>query len=338
VTEPDRVSSSALLKARDLTVTFHTPDGPVRAVDRLDLDLAPGERLGLVGESGSGKSVLVRTLMGLYRRREAETSGTVRFNGTDILALSERRRRSIWGRDIAMIFQDPMNSLHPIIPVGDQIAEVLMVHRDMPKAQARVRAVELLDRVGMVQAPQRARSRAHELSGGMRQRVMIAMAMACEPKLLLADEPTTALDVTVQARILTLFDSLCAEFGIGLVLVSHDLEVVSRHTDRIAVMYAGQLVETGPVTDVYRRPSMRYTEALIAATPRWHRDCQVLPRPIPGQAPNLLDPMTGCRFAPRCAAATEQCTEAAPPFEPVEPGSEHRRACWHPVIHEARIS
>lgn len=337
MTENDTVPANRLFEVRDLSVTFHTPEGAVGAVEGVDLDLAQGERLGIVGESGSGKSVLVRTLMGLYRPRDAEISGTVRFDGKEILALPERRKRAIWGKDIAMIFQDPMNSLHPIAPVGDQIAEVLMVHRDMAKGPARAKAVELLELVGIAQAERRSRSRAHELSGGMRQRVMIAMAMACEPKLLLADEPTTALDVTVQARILALFDALCREFGIGLILVSHDLELVSRHTDRIAVMYAGKLVETGPVAEVYRRPSMRYTEALIAATPRWSQDSQILPRPIPGQPPNLLDPMVGCRFAPRCVAASEQCVEAAPSFEPVAPQSEHRRACWHPVTYDKAL-
>ena len=327
-------ATDPLLQVRGLSVTFPTPEGDIRAVDGIDLDLARGERLGIVGESGSGKSVLVRTVMGLYRPREADISGTVRFDGEDVLALPQRRRRAIWGRDIAMIFQDPMNSLHPITPVGEQITEVLTTHRDMSRRAARERAVELLDMVGIAQARQRARARAHELSGGMRQRVMIAMAMACEPTLLLADEPTTALDVTVQARILALFDSLCDEFGIGLVLVSHDLEVVRRHTDRIAVMYAGRVVETGPVAAVHHRASMRYTEALTAATPRWDPDRQVLPRPIPGHPPNLLDPIAGCRFAPRCVAAVDRCHDEAPPLEPVAPGSDHRRACWNPVVHD----
>lgn len=323
-----------LLDVADLRVEFATPDGPVRAVDDVSVGLDRGERLGIVGESGSGKSVLVRTMMGLVRPSEATITGSVVFDGLPLLPLGERQRRAIWGRDIAMIFQDPMNSLHPITPVGDQVAEVLRIHRGLDRAAARRRAVELLDMVGIAEPARRARSRAHELSGGMRQRVMIAMAMACEPKVLLADEPTTALDVTVQARILALFDDLCRTFGIGLVLVSHDLEVVSRHTDRIAVMYGGRLVETGPVAAVCNHPTMRYTKALLDATPRWNTDKQVLATPIPGYPPNALEPLAGCPFAPRCGAAIAACHDTTPPLDAVPADPDHRSACWNPVVHD----
>jgi oligopeptide/dipeptide ABC transporter ATP-binding protein len=226
-----------------------------------------------------------------------------------------------------MVFQDPLSALHPITPIGGQIIEAVRRDPEMDRRAAHDRAVELLDQVGIPQPRQRMTSRAHELSGGMRQRVAIAMAIACRPKLLIADEPTTALDVTVQARILELFDSLCEQNGIGLVLVSHDLGVVGRHTDQVAVMYAGRIGEVGPVRDVFAQPTMHYTRALMAAMPQSGR---ALPRPIPGLPPNLLDAAPGCRFAPRCAYATDECTNARPSLEPIGIGSGHRYACWHP--------
>ncbi|TDE11167.1 ABC transporter ATP-binding protein [Jiangella asiatica] len=320
-----------LLSVENLKVRFATPEGLVTAVDGVDLQLGHGERLGIVGESGSGKSVLIRTIMGLYRPGDASIEGDVVFDGRRVLTMTPRERRRIWGSEIGMIFQDPMNSLHPITPVGAQIAEALRLHRGMTRKEAAERAVELLDLVKIADPRRRSRQRAHELSGGMRQRVMIAMAMACEPKLLLADEPTTALDVTVQARILELFDSLCGEFGIGLILVSHDLGVVGRHTDRVAVMYAGQVGETGSVRQVLERPTMRYTGALLDAAPRWGRDHQVLPTPIGGQPPNLLTLGPGCHFAPRCPGATDRCREARPALVAVPGQPEHRAACWHPI-------
>ncbi|OON28050.1 MULTISPECIES: ABC transporter ATP-binding protein [Micromonospora] len=324
------MTGDALLSIRDLVVEFPTPAGPVRAVDQVSLDLGFGERLGIVGESGSGKSVLARTAMGLTRTRAARVTGQVRLAGHAVLDLSERRRRALWGREVAMVFQDPLSALHPITPIGEQIAEAVRRDPRVTRRQAATRAVELLETVGIPLAAQRARSRAHELSGGMRQRVAIAMAVAGRPKLIFADEPTTALDVTVQARILDLFDALCREFGIGLVMVSHDLGVVGRHTDRVAVMYAGRIAERGPVADVFARPGMRYTSALMAAIPRADVARQVLPRPIPGLPPNLLDPPPGCRFAPRCGFASDRCRTAQPPMTARAAGAGHEFACWHP--------
>jgi oligopeptide/dipeptide ABC transporter ATP-binding protein len=329
-----------VLEVRDLVVEFDTPAGPVRAVDGVSLTLRQGERLGLVGESGSGKSVLSRTVMGLTRPRSATITGEVLLDGHPILGWSERQRRTLWGRDVAMVFQDPLSALHPITPIGAQIVEAVRRDPEVTRQSARERAVELLDQVGIPQARTRMTSRAHELSGGMRQRVAIAMAIACRPKLLIADEPTTALDVTVQARILDLFDTLCTQNGIGLVLVSHDLGVVGRHTDQVAVMYAGRIGEVGPVREVFARPTMHYTRALMAAMPQPDRADRALPRPIPGLPPNLLDAAPGCRFAPRCGHATEQCLTTQPPLEAVPDGHGHRYACWHPstapaTTHEA---
>ncbi|WP_155053952.1 ABC transporter ATP-binding protein [Streptomyces blattellae] len=326
----NQAATERLLTVRDLRVEFPTADGTVRAVDNVSLDLGYGERLGIVGESGSGKSVLSRTIMGLTRSRTARVTGEVILDGRSVLDLSERSRRSMWGRDVAMVFQDPLSSLHPIMPIGEQIAEAVRRDASVTRREAGARAVQLLETVGVPLAAQRAKARAHELSGGMRQRVAIAMAIACRPKLIIADEPTTALDVTVQARILDLFDELCREFRIGLVMISHDLGVVGRHTDRIAVMYAGRIAERGPVAHVFARPAMRYTSALMAAIPRHDGARRTLPRPIRGLPPNLADPPAGCRFSPRCAHAGDACHEAAPALVEVEGEPGHEYACWHP--------
>ncbi|MEU8267555.1 ABC transporter ATP-binding protein [Sphaerisporangium sp. NPDC049002] len=319
-----------LLSIRDLVVEFPTSAGTVRAVDHVSLELGHGERLGIVGESGSGKSVLARTAMGLTRPGSARISGQVVIAGHSVLELGERRRRALWGREVAMVFQDPLSALHPITPIGEQIAEAVRRDPRATRRQASARAVELLETVGIPQASRRVHARAHELSGGMRQRVAIAMAVACRPKLLFADEPTTALDVTVQARILDLFDELCANFGIGLVMVSHDLGVVGRHTDHVAVMYAGRIAERGPVRAVFARPSMHYTSSLMAAIPRHRAAEQSLPRPIPGQPPNLLAPPPGCRFGPRCGHATARCHDEQPPLLALGDAPGHEYACWHP--------
>jgi oligopeptide/dipeptide ABC transporter ATP-binding protein len=328
--EPD-LGVDKLLEVSDLVVEFGTPAGPVRAVDGVSLSLRHGERLGLVGESGSGKSVLSRTVMGLTRPRSASISGQVLLDGRAILDMSERQRRALWGRDIAMVFQDPLSALHPITPIGDQIVEAVRRDPGVSRPAARARAVELLEQVGIPQPSRRMNARAHEFSGGMRQRVAIAMAIACRPKLLIADEPTTAVDVTVQARILELFDTLCRQYDIGLVLVSHDLGVVGRHTDQVAVMYAGRIGEVGPVRDVFARPTMHYTRALMAAMPRPDQPDRQLPRPIPGLPPNLLDPAPGCRFAPRCQYAADDCRRDQPPLQPLSGGQDHKYACWHPA-------
>ncbi|OYD61124.1 ABC transporter ATP-binding protein [Rhodococcus sp. OK302] len=321
-----------LLSVKNLKVQFPTPRGLATAVNGVSFDLARRERLGIVGESGSGKSVLSRTIMGLTSSRDAKISGQVMFNGREILGLRAGERRSLWGREIAMVFQDPLSSLHPIIPVGDQVTEAVRRAPGVSRREARAKATELLDMVGIPDAAAKSRSRAHELSGGQCQRVMIAMAMACTPKLLLADEPTTALDVTVQAKILELFDELCAEFSIGLIMVSHDLGVIGRHTDRVTVMYAGKMVETGSITDVFEAPTMQYTRALIRAIPRFDANHRGLPEPISGLPPNLLAPPPGCSFAPRCRAAIDVCHESAPELVPACNSPEHRYACWQPTL------
>jgi len=322
--------AAPLLEVRDLVVEFPTRSGVVRAVDHVDLTLGQGRRLGIVGESGSGKSVLGRTVMGLTRPTEARISGEVVLAGHAILQLRERERRELWGREVAMVFQDPLSALHPITPIGDQIVEAVRREPGVGRRAAAARAVELIETVGIPLARQRFGARAHELSGGMRQRVAIAMAIACRPKLIIADEPTTALDATVQARVLDLFDELCRSFDIGLVMVSHDLGVVGAHTDDVAVMYAGRIAERGPVAEVFAHPSMRYTSALMSAIPERRRGERSLPRPIPGMPPNLLEPADGCRFAPRCTAATEQCQRERPDLRPRPEAPEHRFACWHP--------
>jgi peptide/nickel transport system ATP-binding protein len=323
--------SEPLLSVRDLVVEFETPRGPVRAVDGVSFELAEGERLGVVGESGSGKSVLSRTVMGLTTMRNAKVGGEVVLNGQSVLDLSERRRRALWGREVAMVFQDPLSALHPITPIGDQVIEAVRREPGVDRKAARARAIELLELVGIPRAEDRMKARAGELSGGMRQRVMIAMAMACRPQLLIADEPTTALDVTVQARVLKLFDELCDEFGIGLILVSHDLRVVGSHTDHVAVMYAGRMVEIGTAAAVFDRPMMRYSRALMDALPKRDPAGHELPKPIPGTPPNLLSPPPGCPFSPRCAFAQDDCRETRPELSSVADQPGHSYACLHPA-------
>jgi peptide/nickel transport system ATP-binding protein len=248
-----------------------------------------------------------------------------------MLELGERRRRALWGREVAMVFQDPLSALHPIAPIGDQVVEAVRRDPEVGRSVARARAVELLELVGIPRAGERMKARAGELSGGMRQRVMIAMAMACRPQLLIADEPTTALDVTVQARVLKLFDELCDEFGIGLILVSHDLRVVGSHTDHVGVMYAGRLVEIGTAAAVFERPMMRYSRALMDAIPKRDPSGHELPAPIPGMPPNLLAPPPGCPFSPRCAHAQEDCRGTRPELAPVADQPGHSYACLHPA-------
>ncbi|MDQ6524261.1 ABC transporter ATP-binding protein [Nocardioides sp. LHD-245] len=320
-----------LLQIEDLVVEFPTRGGLVRAVDGVSLTLGRGERLGIVGESGSGKSVLGRTVMGLNDRARARISGRVLFEGKDVLGASAQERRELWGRQISMIFQDPLSALHPITPIGAQIAEAVRRLPDVDKAQAAERAVELLDMVGIPDARRRARQRAHEFSGGMRQRALIAMAIACKPKLIIADEPTTALDVTVQAKILDLLDELCTELSIGSVLITHDMGVVAQHTDRVAVMYGGQVVETAPVAGLFAAPTMRYTRALLAAIPQMAPGRRSLPVPIGGTPPNPLERGAGCRFAPRCTFAEDDCHQAIPELLALADATDHRYRCWHPA-------
>ena len=324
--------SDALLVVSDLVVALPTPAGPVTVVDGVSFTLDPGRRLGIVGESGSGKSVLGRSVMGLTSGRSTTVTGRVVIAGQSVLDLSPRRRRALWGRTVAMVFQDPLSALHPMIPVGEQVAEAVRRIPATGRQTARNRAVELLDMVGIARAGVQSRRLAHEFSGGMRQRVAIAMAVAGNPRLLIADEPTTALDVTVQSRILALFDELCTRLEIGLVMISHDLAVVSAHTDDVAVMYGGRLVETGPAQELFRSPRMRYTEALLDAIPRLPAATAVLPRPIPGHPPSPADRGAGCTFVARCAHASDRCGSELPPLEPAgTTRRDHAFACWHPV-------
>ncbi|WP_404401525.1 ABC transporter ATP-binding protein [Pelagibacterium halotolerans] len=296
-------------------------------IEGVSLSIAPGEMLGLVGESGCGKSVTALSIMRLIAEPPMRISkGAIRFEGKDLLSLSEKALEAVRGDDIAMIFQEPMTSLNPVFTIGDQIAEAVRLHRDVTKAKANERAVELLARVG-IPSPRTALGRyPHQLSGGQRQRVMIAIALACDPKLLVADEPTTALDVTVQAQILELIDDLRRETGMAVLLITHDLGVVSQYCDRVAVMYGGRIVEEAPANDLFAHPHHRYTEALLRTIPASNPPGVELPAiggtvPPPGKRP------TGCTFNPRCPARIEKCTEIMPVLE----GGTHLTRCWNPA-------
>jgi oligopeptide/dipeptide ABC transporter ATP-binding protein len=315
-----------LLDIRHLDVVFHTPRGTVAAVQDVSLSIDAGEVLGLVGESGSGKSVTTRAILQLNPMPPGEVrGGEIRYRGQDLLRISPRELQQIRGAQISMIFQDPMSALNPVVRVGDQIAEALTVHGLCAPKQARERAVELLRLVGLPAPEKRARQFPHNLSGGMRQRVVIAIALACSPKLILADEPTTALDVTVQDQILKLLLNLKEQTGAGLLLVTHDLAVVAQTCDRVAVMYAGRIVETGPTADVLMHPRHPYTRGLLASVPAVDRSGERL-QTIPGALPDLTNPPPGCLFAPRCARAEARCTQAGDfSLAPVAP--EHATAC-----------
>ncbi|TQM11357.1 ABC transporter ATP-binding protein [Pseudonocardia kunmingensis] len=317
-----------LLEVRDLTVEFPTRRGPLRAVNDVSFTIDRGEILGLVGESGSGKSVTSLALMGLTEHTGGRVvRGSVRFDGRDLLALSPRARAEILGRDLGMIFQQPVRSLNPTMRVGDQIAEVVRRHRDVSRAEARDRAIHMLDRVRIPDPARRARDYPHTFSGGMCQRVMIAMALACEPKLLIADEPTTALDVTVQAHVLDLLTELRADTGIAVLLITHDLGVIAHTSDRIAVMYCGQIVETGPVRDVLHTPSHPYTEGLLAAIPV--RGARTRLVAIPGTVPPPDEPPPGCRFHPRCPHSRPGLCDTRTPELRISPAGRPDR-CHHP--------
>jgi peptide/nickel transport system ATP-binding protein len=303
-------TAAAVLQATDLRVTLPTPLGSIQPVRGVQIALRPGQRLGVVGESGCGKSMLALAIMGLLPE-QAHTSGDLQLNGENLLQAEEHRWNRIRGNQVAMVFQEPMTALNPLHTVGDQIAEPLRIHKGLDREQARAKALELLERVAMPQAAQRLDSYPHQLSGGQRQRVGIAIALACEPKLLIADEPTTALDVTVQAQILTLIQKLVSESNMALVLISHDLRLVQRHVDSVAVMYAGQIVEHGPVAQVFSNPLHPYTQGLMAARPSLHGPRgQPLPT-IAGRVVSLHQVGAGCAFAPRCHKAIDACGAAA---------------------------
>jgi len=342
-----------LVSVEDLRVHFHTDAGVVKAVDGVSWSIAPGETLGIVGESGSGKSVSALAVMGLVSQPPARITGRILFNGRDLLTAGEDELRALRGRDISMIFQDPLTALNPVFKVGHQVAEVIQAHEKIGKIPARKRAVDLLAEVGIPNARQRAEEYPHQYSGGMRQRAMIAMALALDPALLLADEPTTALDVTVQAQIMSLLRKLQESRGTAIVLITHDLGVVAGHADRVivmyagkvamilvthdlpvvaqvcsraAVMYAGRIVEAGLTQDLYHDPRHPYSLGLLSSVARLDRRRTDRLRPIPGQPPSLIRVPPGCPFHPRCAFATEICSREMPPL--TGPAS-HLAACHH---------
>ena len=324
-------AGAALASIRDLTTRFPTPAGEVTAVDRVSLDIEQGQTLGIVGESGSGKTMLLRSITGAFPVAGVERRGRVVVDGVDLLTAPAVQRRQTLGTRIGVVSQDPLAALNPVRTVGSQLAEVMRVHRGVGRTAARRRAVDLLGQVGIPQAERRVDQYPHELSGGMRQRVTIALALANEPKLLLADEPTTALDVTIQDQILRLLRALTEERGMALVLVTHDLAVVRGWTDDVAVMYAGQIVEHGPTDVVFAAPNHRYTQALLASTPRLDLPAHSRLTAIAGQPPSLVDLPAGCRFAPRCAHAQPGCGDQ--PAETVLGSVRYR--CWHPAGGEA---
>jgi peptide/nickel transport system ATP-binding protein len=325
-----RVETGTILEVEDLRTHFRTPRGVVRAVDGVSFTLDRGKALGVVGESGSGKTVLARTIMGLLPRRGTILSGSVRFEGTEVLGRSPKQMRSLWGKEMAMIFQDPMTSLNPLMKIGKQIEEPLRTHLAMTGKVATATAVQLLKSVRIPEAERRLQQYPHELSGGMRQRVMIAIAMACGPTLLFADEPTTALDVTVQAQILDLINDQRLDRNMSVILVTHDLGVVAGHTDEIAVMYGGRLVEKAPTRTLFANMKMPYTEALMKSIPKLEQPSHSRLFAIPGRPPDLVNPPTGCRFAPRCPYAQDRCREEEPPLI-VDDDPQHSYACWYPV-------
>ncbi|MBO0902142.1 ABC transporter ATP-binding protein [Jiella sonneratiae] len=320
-----------LLALSDYAIRFATPDGTVKAVNGLDLTVAPGETVAVVGESGSGKSQTFNGVFGLLARN-AETSGEAVFEGRDLLAMSQKELDTVRGDHMAMVFQDPMTALNPAMKIKHQLAETLTVHKRVKRRAAEAEALKMLKKVGIPEAERRIDQYPHELSGGMRQRVVIAMALLCRPKLIVADEPTTALDVTIQAQILDLFRDLTSEAGTALVLITHDLGVVAGIADKVVVMYAGRIVEEAGVDQLFARPAMPYTAALIRSIPRVDREAEAV-EPIGGRPPDLIHPPTGCAFHPRCRFAEDRCRRERPPLEAVEPG--RRAACWFPFVDDA---
>jgi peptide/nickel transport system ATP-binding protein len=322
-------AEDVLLDVHDLETYFETDRGVVRAVDGVSLSLAAGRTLGIVGESGSGKTVLSRSIMGLLPRRGTHRDGSVRFEGTEISTLSPKAMREYWGAQMAMIFQDPMTSLNPVMKIGNQITESIRQHLDVSRDFADDLAENLLQSVRIPEPRQRLKEYPHQLSGGMRQRVCIAVALACGPKLLFADEPTTALDVTVQAQVLDLIRRQQDERFMAMVLITHDLGVVAGRADEIVVMYAGRIVERAPTSVLFADMKMPYTQALLSSIPKLGQVSHSRLATIPGRPPDLVNPPVGCKFAPRCAYAQDRCIEEEPPLLDASPGHEFR--CWFPV-------
>ncbi|MEV5600904.1 ABC transporter ATP-binding protein [Streptomyces sp. NPDC052299] len=315
-----------LLEVRDLHVEFHTRDGVVKAVNGVNYSVAEGETLAVLGESGSGKSVTAQAVMGILDMPPGKIpQGEILFKGRDLLKMKKEERRKIRGQEMAMIFQDALSSLNPVLTVGEQLGEMYVVHRGMSRKDAKAKAVELMDRVRIPAAKERVGNYPHQFSGGMRQRIMIAMALALEPSLIIADEPTTALDVTVQAQVMDLLAELQRELNMGLILITHDLGVVADVADKIAVMYAGRIVETSPVHDIYKAPAHPYTKGLLASIPRLDQKGQEL-YAIKGLPPNLLHIPPGCAFNPRCPMAQDVCRTDVPPLYDV---AEHRKSACH---------
>ncbi len=323
------MSRDVLLAVEDLTVRFWTARGIVHAVNGVSFDVSPGETLGIVGESGCGKSVTSLAVLGILPRAGRVTKGRAVFQGRDLIGLPDEQLREIRGREIAMIFQDPMTSLNPVLTIGRQIREVLETHFGMHKRAAVDRTAELLDHVGIPSPRIRLRDYPHQFSGGMRQRAMIAMALACEPKLLIADEPTTALDVTIQAQILNLLRELVAERGTALILITHDLGVVAGMCERVNVMYGGMFMETGSARQVFARPRHPYTLGLLQSVPRLDAARRAHLQPIEGVPRDMLRPPAACPFQPRCTYEVEESRQEVPPLVELEPG--HHVACFNPV-------
>ena len=314
-----------LLRVRDLTIAFGVGENPPRAVDGVGFEVAVGGAVGIVGESGSGKSVTALSILRLLGTGARILAGEILFEGTDLLTLPAARLPDIRGRDIAMIFQEPMSALNPLMTIGDQVAEAILLHQPLARATRRARVIDLLGLVGIPDPEARLGAYPHQFSGGMRQRVMIAMALACSPKLLIADEPTTALDVTIQAQVLALMTRIRAKTGTAILLISHDLGVIAEMCERVVVMYAGRVVEEGPVRGIFNHATHPYTRGLLQSVPRLDDDRRRLSQ-IPGAVPMPGQVRAGCPFRARCAPAIPRCAEAMPPLRDV--GEGHRAACW----------
>ena len=319
-----------LLEVQNLNTNFYTGEGVVKAVNNVSYTVEVGETIGLVGESGSGKSVSALSILRLVPYPGQIVSGRVMFQGTDLLSLSDREMQSIRGRRIGMVFQEPMTSLNPVLTIERQLTEALETHLGLNRDGARKRAIDLLDRVGIPDPHQRIKEHPHKLSGGMRQRVMIAMALSCGPDLIIADEPTTAVDVTIQAQLLELMKNLTREFNVALIIISHNMGIVARYVDRVAIMYAGKIVEQGSVMQIFKSPQHPYTIGLQRSIPRLDLERKEKLEPIPGQPPDLARLPSGCSFMERCTYAVDRCATQEP--NSVEVGEDHWSACWEAPI------
>ncbi|WDR01274.1 ABC transporter ATP-binding protein [Devosia algicola] len=327
------MSRPPILSVRNLRTSFFAQRGEVQAVRGVSFDVAPGEILGIVGESGSGKSITCMSILRLLKSTGRIVDGQAIFDGQDLMELDENAMADLRGNDIGMIFQDPMTSLNPTLSVGEQVVETIIRHRRISRAEARKRAIELFELVRIPSAAQRLKSFPHEFSGGMRQRVMIAMALSCDPKLLIADEPTTALDVTIQRQILLLLKQLQNRLGMAVILITHDLGVIAEVTDRIVVMYGGMVMEQGSVTELFAHPRHPYTQGLLRSVPDLRDGEHTRLTPIAGTPPDMIQPPPGCPFAPRCVHAMKQCDIAIPPLYPMAEASDQTARCW---LHHAQ--